>query len=78
MQSAYVPQDALWVGFKELRVEFLNKIPDNWTCGDGEAMNSTNILGWANEWSLKGDGKIPKFVKAKGGASQIRVSFNGK
>ena len=75
MQSAYVPQDALWEGYPELRVEFLNKIPDDWTCGDGEAMNTTNILGWANKWSLKGEGKTPRF--ARGGASQIRVWFNG-
>ena len=78
MQSAYVPQDALWEGFKDLRVEFLNKIPDDWTCGDGEAMNTANILSWANEWSLKGEGKIPRFVPARGGGSEIRVWFNGK
>ena len=83
MKSAYIPPGAVWKDhqsgevYKELHVKF-DEIPAGWTCGDGEHLNTANILGWANEWNLRGEGKIPLFRIAKpGNPAQIRVSFNG-
>ena len=81
MQSGFVPLDAVWPweNYRELRVQFLDPIPAGWTVGNGAQMNKENILAWANVWSQKGDGCIPRFVEAKPGEeAQIRVKFNGK
>jgi hypothetical protein len=76
--SAWMPKDALW-DKKELAVKFLNIIPDQWTY-DGNGMNTGNIMSWANEWSLRGGGTIPKFthVKEPNAPSDIHITFIGR
>jgi hypothetical protein len=76
--SAWVPKNVLW-GKKELAVKFLNNIPAQWTYG-GSGMNVGNIMSWADEWSLRGGGTIPKFTRVEepSAPSDIRIEFNGK
>ena len=52
---------------------------NHWTVGNGESLNTTNILDWANIWADRGGGDIPRFVEAKpGDTAEIRVLFNGR
>ena len=77
--SAFVPKKVTWKGRKELRVKFLSVIPSSWTYA-GSGLNTGNILSWASEWSLRGEGFIPSFtlVKDANAPSDIRVLFNRK
>ena len=74
----WVPKGVIWEGKRELRVEFLNRIPSDWTY-KGRRLTKDQILSWANEWSVRGDGHIPVFVLARDApSSDIRVMFNCK
>ena len=77
--SAWVPKNVLWKRKTELRVKFLNVIPQEWTYA-GSGMNVGNIMSWANEWNLRGGGTIPKFTLVQGAdaPSDIRVLFTSK
>lgn len=77
--SAWVPKNVIWRGRKDLRVKFLNEIPDGWTYA-GKDLNTGNIMSWANVWSLQGEGIIPSFTEVKdaNAPSDIRVVFNCK
>lgn len=77
--SAWVPRNVIWSGRTELQVKFLNTIPAEWTYG-GSGMNVGNIMSWANEWSLRGEGIIPKFTRVLDASapSNIRVMFTSK
>ena len=76
--SGWVPENVLW-DRKELAVKFLNNIPSQWTYG-GSGMNFGNIMSWANEWSLRGGGTIPKFTRVEepSARSDIRIMFTSK
>ena len=76
---AYVPPNVIWRGKKELAVKFLNDIPDDWTYA-GSGMNIGNIMSWAKEWSLRGNGVIPNFilVEEPSARSNIRVKFTSE
>ena len=77
--SAWVPKNVIWSGRTELCVKFLNNIPAQWTYG-GSGMNVGNIMSWANEWSLRGEGIIPRFTQVQdvSSPSDIRVMFTSK
>ena len=74
--SGWVPKNVIWKGRDELGVKFLNNVPADWTYA-GSGMNIGNIMSWANEWSLRGNGVIPKFtlVQETNARSDIRVEF---
>ena len=74
--SAWVYQNVIWRRRKELGVKFLNEIPPDWMY-DGRQLNIGNIMSWANEWSSRGEGIIPKFVRIEdpNAVSDIRVRF---
>ena len=77
VQAAWAHRNVIWRGRKGLGVKFLNDIPPDWTF-DGSKLNKANILSWANEWSLRGEGVIPKFVRVEdpSAESDIRVLFS--
>jgi hypothetical protein len=59
-------------------VEFLDPIPNDWTYEKSD-LNLGNIISWAKEWSLRGDGVIPSFKKrTKEAQSDIRIRFNSE
>ena len=76
--SACANPRCLWREKEVLIVEFLNSIP-NWTY-EGRDINFGNIISWAKEWSLRGDGVIPSFRKKRTNEAQsdIRILFNSE
>lgn len=77
--SAWVPENVIWPkGKKVLQAKFLNDIPTHWTYKKG-GLNQGNIEQWANIWSDRGDGIVPRFEFVDGSApSDIRIMFVGE
>ena len=77
VQSAWAYKNVIWRGRKELRVKFLNDIPHDWKLG-GRQLNEGNIMSWASEWSLRGEGVLPMFIMVEdpNDKSDIRIKFS--
>jgi hypothetical protein len=68
----------VWRSRKVLLVKFLGSIPKGWTCA-GNDINFENIISWANEWCLRGEGVIPSFkMHTDEAQSDIRICFNSE
>ena len=68
----------VWRSRKVLLVQFLDSIPEDWTCV-GRDINFENIISWANQWSLRSGGVIPSFkMYIDEAKSDIRVCFNSE
>lgn len=75
--AAWSPGDKIWNGRTQLKVYFMQDIPEGWKI-KGENLMRDDILQTANVWHRKGP-NIPEFVLAKKlDSSDIRVKFYGK
>ena len=75
--SGFISEDVIWKERVELGVKFIRTVPDNWLYNKS-GMNTGNIISWANIWSDRGNGLIPKFIHVKdpNAPADIRVMFN--